>query len=282
MKTTIPTLQRKKTAHEKITMVTAYDATFARLFDNAGIDTILVGDSLGMVIQGCATTIPVTLDDIIYHCRCVARGTQCAHIIADLPFLSYQTSIRDAIHSAGLCLKNGFAESVKLEVGLGDDNVVAAIVRAGIPVMAHIGLCPQRVHQMGGYKIQGNTHSSEDILMETAMQMAAAGAYALLLEGITMEVAAQITRAVSIPTIGIGSGPDCDGQVLVSYDLLGLQPDWNPRFAKKYLNGAALITDAVQQYIAEVQSGEFPTVAHAVQQPCHPSLREGSDIVISQ
>jgi 3-methyl-2-oxobutanoate hydroxymethyltransferase len=265
-KVTVSHLQRWKSEGHKISMVTAYDATFARLFDQAGVDTLLVGDSLGMVVQGRATTIPVTLDEIIYHTRCVARGTEHAHLIADMPFGSYQASVRDAIVAGSRCLKEGLAESVKVEVGLEDATLVAAMVRAGIPVMAHIGLRPQRVHQMGGYKIQGKTSSAEETLLETAMAMAAAGAYALLLEGITIEVAAHITRVVSIPTIGIGSGPHCDGQVLVGYDLLGLQSDWQPRFAKKYIDGAGLITQAVQQFMGDVQRGEFPTDANGVHQ----------------
>ncbi len=266
MRVTIPQLQQMKVESRKISMITAYDATFARLLDQAGIDTLLVGDSLGMVVQGRATTIPVTLDEIIYHTRCVARGTERAHLIADMPFGSYQSSVRDAIVAGSRCLKEGLAESVKVEVGLEDTRLVAAMVRAGIPVMAHIGLCPQRVHQMGGYKIQGKTASAEEVLLETAMAMAAAGAYALLLEGITIEVAAHITRVVSIPTIGIGSGPHCDGQVLVCYDLLGMQPDWNPRFAKKYMDGAGIITQAVQQFMTEVQNGAFPADANGVHQ----------------
>ncbi|PIR21435.1 MAG: 3-methyl-2-oxobutanoate hydroxymethyltransferase [Deltaproteobacteria bacterium CG11_big_fil_rev_8_21_14_0_20_47_16] len=265
-KITIPQLQRAKRDGRKISMLTAYDATFAQLFDQAGVDTILVGDSLGMVVQGRANTIPVTLDEIIYHTRCVARGTERAHLIADMPFGSYQSSIRDAVVNASRLLKEGLAESVKLEVGLEDDATVAALVRAGIPVMAHIGLRPQRVHQMGGYKIQGKTVSAEEELMETAMTMATAGAYALLLEGVALEVAANITNAVSIPTIGIGSGPHCNGQVLVGYDILGMQADWNPRFAKKYVDGAGIITQAAQQFIADVQMGNFPTDANAVHQ----------------
>jgi 3-methyl-2-oxobutanoate hydroxymethyltransferase len=265
-KVTVPYLQRMKRDGHKITMLTAYDATFARLFDSTGVDTLLVGDSLGMVVQGRANTVPVTLDDIIYHSRCVARGTERAHIIADMPFGSYQPSVRDAIVAASRCLKEGLAESVKLEVGLEDETTVSALVRAGIPVMAHIGLRPQRVHQMGGYKIQGKTASAEELLLETAMTMVGAGAYALLLEGVTIEVAAHITRAVSVPTIGIGSGPYCDGQVLVCYDLLGLQPDWNPRFTKKFMDGAALITQATQDFIAEVRASAFPTEAHGAHQ----------------
>ncbi len=265
-KVTVAHLQRWKSESHKISMVTAYDATFARLFDQAGVDTILVGDSLGMVVQGRATTIPVTLDDIIYHSRCVARGTERAHLIADLPFGSYQSSPRDAIIAASRCMKEGLAESVKAEVALEDERTVSAMVRAGIPVMAHIGLCPQRVHQMGGYKIQGKTATAEELLLETAMAMAAAGAYALLLEGITIEVAAHISRVVSIPTIGIGSGPHCDGQVLVGYDMLGLQPDWQPRFVKKYMDGATMVTEAMQHFITDIQNGAFPTDSHGVHQ----------------
>lgn len=265
-KTTIPVLQRMKREGRKITMLTAYDATFAQLLDQAGVDTLLVGDSVGMVVQGRANTIPVTLDEIIYHTRCVARGTDRAHLIADMPFGSYQSSVRDAIVAGARCLKEGLAESVKIEVGLEDASLVAAMVRAGIPVMAHIGLRPQRVHEMGGYKIQGKTASAEEALVETAMAMTAAGAYALLLEGVTIEVAAHITRVVSVPTIGIGSGPHCDGQVLVCTDMLGLQPNWNPRFVKKFADGARMVTEAAQQFITEVQTGAFPSEAHAVHQ----------------
>lgn len=258
-KVTIPFLMSSKKSGEKITMLTAYDATFARLLDNAGIEMILVGDSLGSVIQGHANTIPVTVEDIIYHTRAVVRGVSSAHVVADMPFMSYQTSIADAMKNAGRLMKEGGAESVKLEVGLESVETVRALVSSGIPVMAHIGLKPQSVHTMGGYKIQGRTLSASDQLVEEARAFEGAGAYALLLEGVAIETARTITETVSIPTIGISSGPYCDGQVLVIYDLLGMDEDFSPKFLKKYTNFAADIKNAVGAYIKDVKEGAYPT-----------------------
>lgn len=240
-------------------MVTAYDATFARLVDDAGADMILVGDSLGMVVQGHDTTLPVTLDEIIYHTRCVARATRRALIIADLPFLSYQASRAQAVLSAGRALKEGGAHAVKLEGGLEMVETVRALNDVGIPVMAHLGLKPQSVHLMGGYKIQGRSESDARLMVEEARAMEKAGVFSIVLEGVAIETAREVTQAVGIPTIGIAAGPFCDGQVLVIYDLLGMNPDFNPNFLKKYIDGYALITDALKRYIAEVRSGEFPT-----------------------
>lgn len=271
-KITVPQLVQKKSRGEKLAMLTCYDATFARLIDAAGIDLLLVGDSLGMVIQGQTTTVPVTLDDICYHTRCVARATPRAHLVADMPFMSYQTSTPEALRNAGRLLKEGCAESVKLEGGEELAGTIAAMVAAGIPVMGHIGMRPQSIHQMGGYKIQGKTAADGTTLLAQARCLEAAGIYALVLEGVAMEVAADITAALAIPTIGICSGPSCDGQVLVIYDLLGMDPTFQPRFVKRYAALAGTITDAVTTYIAEVRQGQFPTAEHGVHQECR--LRE--------
>jgi 3-methyl-2-oxobutanoate hydroxymethyltransferase len=258
-KVTIHTLQRKKAASEKITMLTAYDATFARLLDDAGVDVLLVGDSLGMVIQGHGTTLPVTLDEVIYHTRAVVRGTRRAQVVGDMPFMSYQTSLEDAMRSAGRLVKEGGAEAVKLEGGAQHAELVRRLVATGIPVMGHIGLTPQSVHQMGGFKVQGRAADDARRLIEDARTLEEAGAYALVLEGIPLELAGEITGALRIPTIGIGAGPHCDGQVLVIYDLLGMNEDFKPRFVKRYENLAVRIRTAVDEYCDEVRSGRFPS-----------------------
>lgn len=248
---------------EKITMLTAYDATFARLLDDAGVDALLVGDSLGMVIQGHENTLPVTVDDIIYHTRAVKRATQRAHIIADMPFMSYQSSAEEALKNAGRMVKDGGAEAVKLEGGLEIVETVRKISSAGIPVMAHIGLKPQSVHQMGGYKIDGRTFTDSERLKVEATELEEAGAYALLLEGIAMETAAEITAESSLPTIGISSGPSCDGQVLVIYDMLGMNELFTPKFVKRYAELSNIITTAVTDYVKDVREGSFPEEKHA-------------------
>lgn len=247
---------------EKITMLTAYDATFARLIDGAGTDVILVGDSLGMVVQGHKNTLPVTIDDIVYHTRCVSRGTKNAHIMADMPFMSYQSSVTEALVNAGRCLKEGRAESVKLEGGLELVDTVKALVDAGIPVCAHIGLRPQSVHKTGGYKIEGKTPKSAEALVEQAREFEKAGAFSLLLEGIVSETAEEVTKSVNIPTIGIGSGNTCDGQVLVIYDLLGMDANFNPKFVKKYADLNKEVTSAVRSYLKEVRKTKFPSEKH--------------------
>ena len=257
-KITIPLLSCMKKKGKKITMLTAYDATFARLIDGAGIEMILIGDSLGQVIQGHENTLPVTLDDIIYHTRAVKRGAHYAHIVADMPFLSYQISPEEAVLNAGLAIKEGGAESVKIEGGLEMVDTVKRLTSLGIPVMVHIGLKPQRVNQMGGYKIQGKTLPQMERLLEEAKAFEEAGAYSILLEGIAAETAREITKSVKIPTIGIGSGPDCDGQVLVIYDLLGMDERFAPKFLKKYTNLSETISGAVSCYRDEVKSGKFP------------------------
>lgn len=244
-------------------MLTAYDSTFAKLLDESGVESILIGDSLGMVIQGHANTIPVTIDDVIYHTKCVSRVVKHAHIMTDMPFMSYQASIDQALLNAGRCLKEGGAESVKLEGGEEIVKTVLALTNVGIPVCAHIGLKPQSIHKMGGYKIHGKTTFSADKLVSEAKALEEAGAFSLLLEGIVAEVAAEITKNVNIPTIGIGSGPDCDGQVLVIYDLLGLDNEFSPKFVKKYADLHSVVTGAVNQYILEVKNGSFPADKHS-------------------
>ena len=256
-------LRRMKNCGQKITMLTAYDSTFAKLLDESGVESILIGDSLGMVVQGHQNTIPVTIDDVIYHSKCVSRVVKRAHIMADMPFMSYQASIDQALLNAGRCLKEGGAESVKLEGGEEIVKTVEALTNVGIPVCAHIGLKPQSIHKMGGYKIHGKTAGSADRLINEAKALEDAGAFALLLEGIVSEVAAEITKSVNIPTIGIGSGPDCDGQVLVIYDLLGLDNEFSPKFVKKYANLNEIVTGAVSRYISEVKDSSFPADEHS-------------------
>lgn len=256
-------LQQKARKGEKIVMVTCYDATFARLVEAAEVDAILIGDSLGMVIQGHEHTIPVTLDDIIYHARAVARGCQRPHLVGDMPFGSYQASADDAVSNAARLLKQGNVQAVKLE---GGEHIAACVLRmteAGIPVMGHLGLTPQSVHQMGGYRIQGRTVSAAEKLLNDARCLQQAGAYSIVLEGIPKELAAQVTEAIGVPTIGIGAGPDCDGQVLVLYDLLGLDDRFTPKFIKKFDNLQERVVDAVGAFAHEVRTGDFPTAQHS-------------------
>jgi len=261
-KVTTTFLQSKKKRDKKITALTAYDATFARLLDVTGIDVILVGDSLGTVIQGHDNTIPVTVDDIIYHTKAVKRGSKRAHIVADMPFTSYQSSIPDAIRSSGRVVKESGAEAVKLEGGMEMVETVRALTNVGIPVMAHIGLKPQFIHQMGGYKIQGKTALQAKKLLEEAEMMQEAGAYSVLLEGVAIETAKKITETLEVPTIGIGSGPYCDGQILVIYDLLGMDSNFTPRFLKRYSNLSEQITTSVSKYIKDIYSLSFPKEEH--------------------
>ena len=259
---TVPALRRMKRKGERITMVTAYDATFARLFDEAGVEVLLVGDSLGMVVQGRDSTLPVTIDEVIYHCRAVARGTRRAHIVGDMPFLSWQLSPEEALRNAGRFLSEGGAQAVKLEGGVTAAATIARVVQAGIPVMAHVGLTPQSVHAMGGFRVQGKTESAAERVLEDAKAVADAGAYALVLEGIPTDLAQRITDAISIPTIGIGAGAHCDGQVLVCYDLLGLTPDLRPKFVKRYAEFFEDGVAAARKYRDEVREGQFPGEEH--------------------
>jgi len=262
-KITVPYVRAAKVQGKKLAVLTAYDATFARLFDQAGADILLVGDSLGMVVQGLPNTLPVTVDDIIYHTRAVARGTRRAQVVADMPFLSFQASAADAVRNAGRLLKEGGAEAVKLEGGIQCAEAIHRTVRAGIPVMGHIGLLPQSVHAMGGFKVQGRAAAARRQLLEDARALEDAGVYAIVVEGVPTDVGEELTRATSVPTIGIGAGPGCDGQVLVCYDFLGLFSEFTPKFVKRYAELGAAIDEATRRYVAEVQGGDFPGPAHS-------------------
>lgn len=258
-KITVPQIAKLKAEGKKISMVTAYDYTMAKLLDRAGVDILLVGDSLGMVIQGRKNTLAVSLDHMIYHSHCVAKAAERAQVVCDLPFMSYQASKEDAIRACGAALKKGKAEAVKLEGGEEIAEIVASVTALGIPVMGHVGLMPQHVQQMGGYKIQGRGKEAAKKVLRDAKAIAEAGAYALVLEGIPLELAQKITESIAIPTIGIGSGPHCDGQVLVCYDLLGMFEEVAPKFVKKYAELGKEITEAVKNYVNEVQAGKFPS-----------------------
>lgn len=258
-KVTIHTLQNMKRRGAKITMLTAYDATFARLLDESHIDILLVGDSLGMVVQGHDTTLPVTLDEIIYHTRAVARGTQRAQVVGDMPFMSYQASIDQAIVNAGRLVKEGGCHAIKLEGGAKHTELIARLVECGIPVMGHIGLTPQSFHQMGGFKVQGRKQGEAERLLQDALALQDAGAYAIVLEGIPSEIAKEITDTLAIPTIGIGAGADCDGQVLVIYDLLGMDESFKPKFVRRYEHLGTRIRTAVDAYVQDVRTGAFPS-----------------------
>jgi 3-methyl-2-oxobutanoate hydroxymethyltransferase len=255
---TLTTLYKMKGKKEKIVAMTAYDYPFARIADEAGIHIILVGDSLGMVVQGESSTLPVTMDEMIYHTRMVSRAAGHALIIGDMPFMSYQAGRQDAITNAGRFLKEAGAAAIKLEGGAAVSQTIKAISDAGIPVQAHIGLTPQSVHQMGGYKVQRD----DERLMADALEVEAAGAFSVVLEGIPSDISEKITKALSIPTIGIGAGPHCDGQILVLHDLLGLNPVRIPKFAKKYADLGKKARDGIKNYIDEVQKGKFPTDEH--------------------
>ncbi len=262
-KVTIHSLKRLKQIGQKICMVTAYDATFARIFDDAGADVLLVGDSLGMVIQGHPSTLPVTMDQMIYHCTAVARGAARAHLVGDLPFMSYQTSADEAVKNAGRLIAEGKMEAVKLEGGEEFAEVIYRISRASIPVMGHLGLTPQSVHKMGGFLVQGRDEQTARKILSDALAIEQAGCYSLVLEGIPLELAKEITGRLSIPTIGIGAGPHCDGQVLVCYDLLGMNPEFKPKFVKHYANLYSGIREASGAFFAEVRSAAFPEEQHS-------------------
>ncbi|MCA2979007.1 MAG: 3-methyl-2-oxobutanoate hydroxymethyltransferase [Myxococcaceae bacterium] len=262
-KVTIHTLKKQKAAGQKICMVTAYDATFARILDEAGTDVLLVGDSLGMVVQGNDSTLPVTMDQMVYHSKAVTAGAKRAHVVGDLPFMSYQNAVEDAVRNAGRLVSEGNVGSVKLEGGQEFADVVSRIVRASIPVMGHLGLTPQSVHKMGGYVVQGRDEDTARRLLEDAVVLEQAGCYALVLEGVPLELAKTITARLSIPTIGIGAGKHCDGQVLVCYDLLGLNPAFKPKFVKRYADGFGTVTGAAQSFFTEVRSGAFPDEEHS-------------------
>ena len=268
-KVTVPEIVRAKASGRLIVALTAYDFPFARIADEAGVDLILVGDSLGMVVQGCETTLPVTMDEMVYHTRMVARGRRRALVVSDLPFLSYQVSPADAVANAGRLIKEGGAEAVKLEGGCAVAETIARIAAVDIPVMGHIGLTPQSVHRMGGHKVQGRRHGQapgqRERLIDDAMAVEAAGAFAIVLEGIPLDLAAELTERLTIPTIGIGAGRHCDGQILVLHDVLGLCDRVAPRFAQRYADLWSAARGAIGAYADEVRGGAFPTVAHSFQ-----------------
>ncbi|MCL4491471.1 MAG: 3-methyl-2-oxobutanoate hydroxymethyltransferase [Nitrospirae bacterium] len=262
-KMTVQDLLRKKREKQKITMITAYDYPFAQIVDEAGIDVILVGDSLAMVVQGLENTLPVTMDEMVYHARMVSRAARSAMVIGDMPYLSYQVSTEDAVRNGGRFLKEGGAHAVKLEGGREVAKQVEAMTRSEIPVMAHIGLTPQAIHRMGGYKVQGKTGEAAKRLLEDAKILEDAGAFSLILEAIPAELAKQITAELAIPTIGIGGGPYCDGQVLVIHDVIGLFDRFVPKFVKKYANLKIDALEAVRKYKEEVEAGDFPGKEHS-------------------
>jgi 3-methyl-2-oxobutanoate hydroxymethyltransferase len=254
-RTTVLDLRKKKADNERIVMVTAYDYTMARLVDRAGVDMVLVGDSLGMVVQGHTDTLPVTIDHMVYHTRCVSRGLESAHLVGDMPFLSWQRSTDQALEAAGRLLQEGRAQSVKLE---GGEPAAEAI-----HVVAHVGLTPQSVHAMGGFRIQGRTEAEAEQVVRDAVAVEQAGAFCLVLEGLPTDVAAEITNRLSIPTIGIGAGPHCDGQVLVCNDLLGMDLAFKPKFVKRFAELETTMISAIEAYAGEVRGGTFPDPEHS-------------------
>ena len=258
MKNTVLTFQQAKENGEKLTMLTAYDYSTAKLIDEAGVNSILVGDSLGNVILGYEDTISVTMEDMIHHGAAVARGAKNALVVIDMPFMSYQTSVYDALVNAGRLMKEGRGDAVKLEGGVEVCPQIKAIVDAGIPVCAHIGLTPQSINAFGGFKVQGKSEAAAKKLLEDAKAVEEAGAFAVVIEGVPAKIAALITEQLHIPTIGIGAGKDCDGQVLVYQDMLGMFSDFTPIFVKRYANIGEVMKEAFQNYIKEVQDGVFP------------------------
>lgn len=263
MKVTINDFLKKKQKRQKITMLTAYDYPFAQIMDEAGIDAILVGDSLAMVVQGLENTLPVTMDEMIYHTKMVSRAAKNAMVIGDMPYLTYQISIEDAIRNAGRFLKEAGAQAVKIEGGREVADKVEAMTKAEIPVMAHIGLTPQAIHRMGGYKVQGRAEDAAKRLMEDAKILEEAGAFSIVLEAIPSELAERITNELTIPTIGIGAGSNCDGQILVIHDVIGLFERFVPKFVKRYANLKEDALRAIKQYKEDVESRTFPGKEHS-------------------
>lgn len=262
MKNTTTSIMQMKNSGHKISMLTAYDYTTARLLDEAGVNTMLVGDSLGNVILGYEDTISVTVEDMIHHSAAVARGAKNALVVTDLPFMSYQTSVYDAVVNAGRLMKEGRAGAVKLEGGKEVCPQIKAIVSAGIPVVAHLGLTPQSINTFGGFKVQGKTEAAAKKLIEDAKAVEEAGAFLLVLECVPAKLAKLVTESINIPTIGIGAGAGCDGQVLVIYDMLGMFSDFKPKFVKHFANAGDMIREAVKTYIAEIDDGTFPAEEH--------------------
>ena len=268
-KVTVPELLQRKslaadsTNKKKITCLTAYDYPTARLMDEAGVDVVLVGDSVAMVVLGYESTLPLTMEESLHHTKAVRRGVQRALVVADMPFGTYQGDVHEALKNAVRFVKEAGAEAVKVEGGERRLEVIARLTEAEIPVMGHVGLTPQSVHAMGGYRVQGKTERAAEQLLRDARAVEAAGAFSIVLEGIPRELAAEITKSLRIPTIGIGAGPDCDGQVLVLHDLLGLTFQEPPKFARRYANVGEVISQAVREYCADVQGGNFPSDAES-------------------
>ena len=272
MRVTITEIKEMKQRKEKIPMLTAYDYVTAKIVDEAGVPLILVGDSLGMVILGYETTIPVTMEEMLHHTKAVVRGARRALIVADMPFMTYHISVSEALRNAARFIQEGGAQAVKLEGGKIVAETVKRIVDCGIPVMAHIGVTPQSIYQLGGYKVQGKTPELAKILLKDARILGEAGAFSLVLECVPAPLARVITQAINIPTIGIGAGPDCDGQVQVISDILGLFTEFVPKHAKQYAKLASEMKTAVANYVAEVKSHTFPTMEHSF--PMDESLLE--------
>ncbi len=262
-KVTVQTLLEMKRRGERIAMLTAYDYVTALIEDRAGVDVILVGDSVGMAVLGYETTIPVTIEEIVHHLRAVARARPRAMLVGDLPFMSYQAGVADAVRSAGRLVKEGGAEAVKLEGSKRMEPVIRAIVDAAIPVMGHVGLTPQSVHQLGGYRVQGKEPRDADRLVDDAKLLEQYGCFAVVVEGTPWQVAKRITEAIAIPTIGIGAGVHCDGQVLVVNDLLGMSEEFAPRFVKRYAEMGQQMGAAFEAYIEDVKAGRFPDLDHS-------------------
>jgi len=262
MKNTVSTFREQKARGEKISMLTAYDYSTAKLMDEAGINGILVGDSLGMVMLGYEDTLPVTMEDMIHHTAAVCRGAKNTLVVGDMPFMSYQVSVEEAVYNAGRLMKEGRCQAVKLEGGASVCPQIRAITNASIPVMAHIGLTPQSINAFGGFKVQGKSEEAAKKLLEDAKAVEEAGAFAVVLECVPAKLAELISKSISIPTIGIGAGAGCDGQILVYQDMLGLFSDFTPKFVKKYANVGEMMTQAFRDYIADVQEGSFPAPEH--------------------
>lgn len=262
MKNTVSTFREQKAKGEKISMLTAYDYSTAKLMDEAGINGILVGDSLGMVVLGYEDTLPVTMEDMIHHTAAVCRGAKNTLVVGDMPFMSYQVSVEEAVYNAGRLMKEGRCQAVKLEGGASVCLQIRAITNASIPVMAHIGLTPQSINAFGGFKVQGKSEEAAKKLLEDAKAVEEAGAFAVVLECVPAKLAELISKSISIPTIGIGAGAGCDGQILVYQDMLGLFSDFTPKFVKKYANVGEMMTQAFRDYIADVQEGSFPAPEH--------------------
>ncbi len=261
-KVTIRTLQAKKRKGQPITMMTAYDYPTAKWVDEAGIDVILVGDSLGMVVLGYPNTLPVTMDVMLHHCKAVARAARRALLVGDMPFMSYQVSVEEAVRNAGRFLQEAGMDAVKLEGGREQADKVRAMVEAGIPVMGHLGLTPQKIHQLGGFRLQGRTAAAAQALVEDALALQEAGIFALVLEMVPAQLAEYVTRLLDVPTIGIGAGPHCDGQVLVFHDAVGMFEEFQPRFVKRYAQVGATIREALQRYREDVEQRRFPAEEH--------------------